>query len=50
MADGCDYLAGQAIAIDGGGHLGNGGNYAHLTSRTESGANRADGENRLRSG
>ena len=35
MADGCDYLTGQAIAIDGGGHLGNSGNYAHLASRTE---------------
>ena len=35
MADGCEYLTGQTIAIDGAGHLGNGGNYAHLTKRSD---------------
>jgi len=32
MADGCDYLTGQTIAIDGGMHLASGGNFASLTS------------------
>ena len=27
MADGCDYLTGQTIAIDGAGHLGSAGNF-----------------------
>ncbi len=35
MADGCEYLTGQTIAIDGAGHLGNGGNYAHLIQRSD---------------
>ena len=35
MADECEYLTGQTIAIDGAGHLGNGGNYAHLMSRSD---------------
>ena len=30
MADGCDYLTGQTIAIDGGSHLATGGNFASL--------------------
>ncbi|MGH6877614.1 MAG: SDR family oxidoreductase [Rhizomicrobium sp.] len=30
MADGCDYLTGQTIAIDGGLHLASGGNFASL--------------------
>src|SRR5579859_4955190 len=30
MADGCDYLTGQTIAIDGGMHLASGGNFATL--------------------
>ena len=30
MADGCDYLTGQTIAIDGGLHLATGGNFASL--------------------
>ena len=35
MADECEYLTGQTIAIDGAGHLGNGGNYANLMSRSD---------------
>ncbi|MBT6093971.1 MAG: SDR family oxidoreductase [Rhodospirillaceae bacterium] len=35
MADGCDYLTGQCIAIDGGGHLADAGNYAHLLDRSD---------------
>ena len=35
VADGCEYLTGQTIAIDGAGHLGNGGNYVHLTDRSD---------------
>jgi len=31
MADGCDYLTGQTIAIDGAMHLASGGNFASLT-------------------
>ena len=31
MADGCDYLTGQTIAIDGGMHLASGGNFATLS-------------------
>jgi hypothetical protein len=30
MADGCDYLTGETIAIDGGGFLGGGGNFSQL--------------------
>lgn len=35
MAEGCDYLTGETIVIDGGGHLATGGNYAHLLDRTD---------------
>jgi len=31
MADGCDYLTGETIAIDGGGFLGGGGNFSQLS-------------------
>ena len=31
MADGCDYLTGQTIAIDGAMHLSSGGNFAALS-------------------
>ena len=31
MADGCEYLTGQTIAIDGAVHLATGGNYAPLS-------------------
>jgi NAD(P)-dependent dehydrogenase (short-subunit alcohol dehydrogenase family) len=31
MADGCDYLTGETIAIDGGGYLAGGGNFAQLS-------------------
>jgi NAD(P)-dependent dehydrogenase (short-subunit alcohol dehydrogenase family) len=31
MSDGCDYLTGQTIAIDGGMHLASGGNFAALS-------------------
>jgi len=30
MADGCEYLTGQAIAIDGAAHLGGSGNFSGL--------------------
>ena len=36
MADGCDYLTGQNIAIDGAAHLASGGNfYQSLDSLTD---------------
>ncbi len=35
MADGCDYLTGQCIAIDGAGYLADAGNYAHLLDRSD---------------
>ncbi len=31
MADGCEYLTGQTIAIDGAGHLGGSGNFSGLS-------------------
>ena len=36
MADGCDYLTGQTIAIDGGLHLAGGGNFARLAALGDS--------------
>jgi len=36
MADGCDYLTGQTIAIDGALHLASGGNFASLAKLTDS--------------
>ena len=35
IADGCDYLTGQTIAIDGGMHLASGGNFAALSRLTD---------------
>lgn len=35
MADGCDYLTGQCIAIDGAGYLASGGNFARLSKLTD---------------
>lgn len=35
MADGCEYLTGQCIAVDGAAHLASGGNYAHLWRRSD---------------
>jgi NAD(P)-dependent dehydrogenase (short-subunit alcohol dehydrogenase family) len=35
MADGCEYLTGQTIAIDGGLHLASGGNFAALSRLTD---------------
>jgi NAD(P)-dependent dehydrogenase (short-subunit alcohol dehydrogenase family) len=32
MADGCEYLTGQTIAVDGGMHLAAGGNFARLSA------------------
>ncbi len=32
MGDGCDYLTGQTIAIDGALHLASGGNFASLSA------------------
>jgi len=34
MSDGCDYLTGQTIAIDGGQYL-TGGTFSHLSSLTD---------------
>lgn len=36
MADGCDYLTGQTIAIDGGLHLASGGNFYQLSALGDS--------------
>lgn len=36
MADGCEYLTGQSIAIDGGLHLATGGNFASLSKLHDS--------------
>jgi NAD(P)-dependent dehydrogenase (short-subunit alcohol dehydrogenase family) len=36
MADGCDYLTGETIAIDGGGFLGGGGNFSQLSKLGDS--------------
>jgi hypothetical protein len=36
MADGCDYLTGQTVAIDGALHLGSGGNFASLAKLSDS--------------
>ena len=36
MADGCDYLTGQTMAIDGAMHLSSGGNFAALSRLTDS--------------
>ena len=36
MADGCEYLTGQTIAIDGGMHLAAGGNFARLAALGDS--------------
>jgi NAD(P)-dependent dehydrogenase (short-subunit alcohol dehydrogenase family) len=36
MSDGCDYLTGQTIAIDGGMHLAAGGNFARLAALGDS--------------
>ncbi len=36
MADGCDYLTGQTIAIDGAMHLASGGNFAALSRLSDS--------------
>ncbi|NOT41801.1 MAG: SDR family oxidoreductase [Alphaproteobacteria bacterium] len=36
MADGCDYLTGETIAIDGGGFLGGGGNFSQLAKLGDS--------------
>lgn len=35
MADGCDYLTGQTIAIDGGSHLAGGGNFWSLSKLSD---------------
>ena len=35
MADGCEYLTGQTIAIDGGGHLGGSGNFWQLSQLSD---------------
>lgn len=35
MADGCDYLSGEVIAIDGAAHLAGGANFSYLLTRSE---------------
>lgn len=44
MADGCDYLTGQTIAIDGAMHLASGGNFASLSSLGDADWQRIRGE------
>lgn len=44
MADGCDYLTGQTIAIDGGLHLATGGNFSALARLGDSDWERIRGE------
>jgi hypothetical protein len=36
MADGCEYLTGQCIAIDGAAYLASGGNFSRLSKLSES--------------
>ena len=36
MADGCDFLTGETIAIDGGGFLAGGGNFSQLSKLGDS--------------
>jgi hypothetical protein len=36
MADGCDYLTGETIAIDGGAYLAGGGNFSQLSKLGDS--------------
>ncbi len=44
MADGCDYLTGQTIAIDGAMHLASGGNFASLSKLSDADWERIRGE------
>lgn len=44
MADGCDYLTGQTIAIDGGLHLATGGNFSSLSRLEDADWERIRGE------
>ena len=44
MGDGCDYLTGQTIAIDGGLHLASGGNFASLAALSDTDWERIRGE------
>jgi hypothetical protein len=44
MADGCDYLTGQTIAIDGAMHLSSGGNFAALSQLGDADWERIRGE------
>ncbi len=44
MSDGCDYLTGQTIAIDGAMHLASGGNFAALSALGDSDWDRIRGE------
>ena len=44
MSDGCDYLTGQTIAIDGAMHLASGGNFASLAALGDSDWERIRGE------
>jgi NAD(P)-dependent dehydrogenase (short-subunit alcohol dehydrogenase family) len=44
MADGCDYLTGQTIAIDGGMHLASGGNFAAMSKLGDEEWDRIRGE------
>jgi hypothetical protein len=44
MSDGCDYLTGQTIAIDGAMHLASGGNFAALAALGDSDWEKIRGE------
>ena len=44
MSDGCDYLTGQTIAIDGAMHLASGGNFAALSALGDADWERIRGE------
>ena len=35
MADGCDWLTGQTIALDGAGYLANGASFTHLANLSD---------------
>jgi hypothetical protein len=44
MSDGCDYLTGQTIAIDGAMHLASGGNFAAMAALGDADWERIRGE------
>jgi hypothetical protein len=44
MSDGCDYLTGQTIALDGAMHLASGGNFAAMSALSDADWDRIRGE------